>query len=938
MRWLALGILWAVVIACGGGPEGSEPVARPVRLTATTNDSRFVRLDWGLDPGAAPSRLIVLRDGELIADLPPHARDFQDFDAAPARPAVERFQGEPGEVGVDLAWDVAPGQTSHRYVVRAYEGEHRFLDSSPVEGARAPPQVEKFSILRDGEVVAEVGAAARSFHDAQVGRGPTPHPRTSATSAAVLIEWDQPSGGQGQTHGYEIRGNWLGGVESSAGPIEVEAAPGKVEGFVVYRDGTAVSTLSPAARSFTDAGAAPGRGTSPQLVVVSETVGTVELQWGELPSIPGKAHSYELALLWKGGGEIRSEPVMEQRAAPAFEGVQVWRDGTRIAELPADTRAFADDGAQAGSISPSFLGATGREDGVALAWTVTGGVRGQRHRYQLRSVAEMGGPGLSNEVEGSRSEPGILGFEIARDGIVVATLDAEQRQWLDEEAGPATTFGAALLMAQTHAEGVSLSWTRPTSQGTTHRYEVRVVSEYGPGAPADATGARIPIPSSFELQRDEGPWIPVSAARLGSDRYGFVDRESPRGTIHIDASVASHPVVWGTSLKSTIREVIPPEPSVYRIRAVEGEVVGAPSTVAWGSRAVGTSYTYQWQHSETGAEGDWGDLPDQRSAQGFDERVDSAPRFYRVRVSSAGADGVSAAVAGEVDTFEQIAAFNQFNCGIRTSDGKRRCWGGANAFGEAPTALSEDAFDHIALGESFGCGIRRGDGKRICWGNDSFGQAPPEPSDVAFRHLDASYGYACGVRADGKLECWGHMQFGQNPPASLTDSFVQVSTGMYHVCAIRESDHKVLCWGSDEVRAPPGPSEDAFLQISSGKQFTCGVRLGDHKVLCWGNGLYGEAPPGPSANAYASVAAGDMHTCGVRLEDGLVECWGMNDNCESFVGQVSLHPFLQVVGGFNHSCGILEDGERVVCWGLNVAGQAPRHMDVFPRTCRPLGG
>lgn len=946
--WLIGAILLA---ACGQPPEDDSPgpggsgggsLAMPLDVRASSDRFDAVALEWQLGEGVAAQQLNVLRDGEIVATLEPNATSYLDEGAAAGEVSAPFLEGVPAPGGVQLSWEISssPG-ANHVYTVESVGTGSRKSTSEAAVGSRSSPALVGLTLMRDGEARVALDGVEDSYFDLASGAVvEAPVLEVSSSAAAVELSWDEPRTGAGNQSNYLLVAGFEGGLELRS--AEVAPTPGAPDfvGWVVYRDGEEVGRLSGQARSFSDGGAAPGTLTAPLLSEGQSDAGAVELSWTSPVGGEGGTHRYTVEAIASGDVEVSSEEVVGFRSAPTVDRFEIRRDGIRLAAVDAAKTVLRDESALPGVVFPPAVTPGPNTTEVTFSWVMAEPMAGPLHGYVVRALGDGGASSDSNELQAGRRAPVVSGFVIVRDEEEVAVLDSESTDWVDEGAAPPSHLGEPLLAAQAYRlEGVMLRWSLPVGTPTQHSYQVRAATNIGPGPAATFAKGRRPIPSGYEIQKDGGEWEAVVATVLENGDLEYLDRDLPLGTITGTITVRAHPVLWTAEFQMDGFSMAPPPLTTYRVRAVFYPTEGEPSGAALARRSPGPSPTsWQWQRSAGASDADYTDIEGQEFSSGFDNTPQDGPRYYRLIMRSAGAAGVSEARSTVLDTFVQVASANQFSCGIRSSDGRRRCWGGSGAHGEAPFEPSTEAFTKLALGQNFGCGISSADGRVICWGENTQGQAPRGPSAEAYVDIDASYGYACGIReSDGQIECWGNPIHGQTPPLSAIDTFESLSVGMYHVCAIRQGDRKVLCWGDNFFgRAPPGPSEDSFIQLTSGKQHTCGIRESDHKVLCWGYNGYGESPRGPSATAYESIAAGDMNTCGIRLEDGLTVCWGMNDNCEA-PPMPSLVAFDQVSGGFNHGCGIHRGDGRVTCWGLNTAAQAPAPLAAFP-PCTPIGG
>jgi len=861
----------------------------------------------------------VTRDGVVVSSLGPSVLVYEDADASPGTVEAPSLQAV-GDVGsVQLSWTppaAHPG-ANHRYTVAVLTANGPGAVSNEATAARSGPALVGYRLLRNGALLAQVGPTATSHQDMQAAPGGIDLNlntfRIANREDAVVFSWEIPSSIPGFTYTYALAAQWAEG-EGLSLPVTAGRGAPVLTKWEVWRDDVMITELTPDTTSFVDEDAEPGTVGAPTLSA-TEGPQDVELAWAIPRSENGRVHEYKFIPVDSRGmrGTIVASGL---RASPSIVGYRLLRDGDEIASLATWERSYSDRGAAPGELDPPSLVASGGSGSISLSWSQPATRPGPKAVYEIEALTTMGS-GARGVLLAGRSAPEVTGFSIERDLLPLASLSPTTLAFDDTTASAGSFDDSVTLSASqgTNVEAVELRWQAPVGNaGPVHAYRV-VASAIGaaPAYSAEETGQRgAPAVSSYQLQRDEGPWTDVGNVTA------YDDTDAPTGTIEAEV-IAFGDRFRGFIEAAFVREpmVVPPTPSSYRIRAVGDGVVGISSDEAIGYRKVGSEVEVQWQRSAADSDDGYADLPGVQTHNwlDFDTPVDEG-RFYRASLRTEGVEAITPGSRAVAFSYQSIAAGGNFSCGVR-SDGRVICWGN-NQVGQAPPQPSTALFTSVTAGTSHACGLRA-DGKVECWGSNWFGQAPPQATVDSFESVNAGADHTCGVRTDGRVVCWGLNTSGQAPRQATTVSFKSVSGGAFHSCGVR-TDGKVVCWGQNTYgQAPSSPTADSFSSVSAGPYHTCGVRL-DRRIVCWGSNYDGQAPPSPSADLYTEVSAGDGYTCGLRV-DGKVVCWGYN----RFGGanpQATFDSFTSVSAGVAHTCGVRADG-RARCWGANHSGEAP---------------
>ncbi|WP_157370604.1 hypothetical protein [Vulgatibacter incomptus] len=784
------------------------------------------------------------------------------------------------------------------------------LTWSLTDGARPTA----LTVERDGAELATLPGDATAFEDESAEPGAWEAPtdlRAEAQPNAIRLSWSASARRDGREYAYRVLATYDDDVKLASNEAKgLRTAPAE-GGYRVCRDGDSIAETT--TLTFDDASSTPGRFGEAELSARGDA-DAVRLRWKAPSSIPGFRHSFVVRAFTAFGEGPDSEAASASRPAPVAAGFEITRDGGTIATLPAAAISFDDAGAAAGSAGAPLLTLDGREDAVALGWTLPATHGGSTHAYALLASGEGQTLPVAS-VEASRAAPSVTGFRVERDGLELAVLPPEARFVVDSNA-EAGWLGmpSDVTASDGTADPIRVQWSPPpTSSGTVHDYRVVATTNIGRDARSNVLigGRSAPTVTGYELQRDGDPWIPVGT------ETSFEDDDGPRGTIQVTSTLVSDRVLGFVEVSLDGQpNIVPPSPSQFRVRALTATYVGPGSAPVSGIRKIGSTLEVQWQRSAGDSDDDYADLPDAVFSSSVDLDASTAEsRFYRARLLTEGAEGVSVPVRGKAHGYITVSVGSSNSCGIRT-DGKIACWGWKY---EGPSAIvpPADVFSSVASGHH-GCGLRASDGKMLCWGDNGYGQAPPGPSTESWLSVASTYTTTCGIRADGVLDCFGFPYYPNLiNPQDREGPYLSASLGESNLCVV-DVLGTARCWGDNYFRQN-SPPPLTFSSVAVGDNFICGL-LQDGRMSCWGKNLNGQAPPGPSAEIYSVVASGDSHTCGI-LQSGKLVCVGLNQVGQAPPGP-SVDSFLDVSAFGPSTCAVRIDG-KVQCWGANVVGAAP---------------
>ncbi len=311
--------------------------------------------------------------------------------------------------------------------------------------------------------------------------------------------------------------------------------------------------------------------------------------------------------------------------------------------------------------------------------------------------------------------------------------------------------------------------------------------------------------------------------------------------------------------------------------------------------------------------------------------------------------------------FTSITAGFDHAC-VLDATGKAYCWG-HNTHGQLgtgdqqasstpvavkPPASSSDplVFAELAAGQEFTCGIDAGTRHAWCWGRNRYGQVGADPTTTAGNGDDSYLPVQVSAPASsssGRLE------------------FNHIAAGSISACGIDMNSKEAWCWGGNNARQLGTLGTDpkqyqpvqvdgghSFLELGLGNEHACGRDDSDH-VWCWGLTGSGQFPGNSSATpveirdsaggaevSATALAVGGDSTCAIRKGSGDALCWGLNDVGELGDGTMDKSPYpvtvkdspqynfgqLSLSGSTNssagdlvHVCALSETGSAAYCWG-----------------------
>lgn len=754
----------------------------------------------------------LLRDGDLLANLPPSAHRYEDLAADPGALTVPTWfdASTKNADGVMLSWDpdVSHPGTTHSYVLVAVAGGGHGLPAEAA-GGRAAPTITGFEFRRDGGPWVDVGLASSHF---DVG---APH-ATIRASAVVIPD------------------RALGFVELafSEGPTVVRPEPSTF-------DLRATSEEDPGPTASTEGSRGVGNVVSMQWQrddgqgSFEDMAGAVDRSHLDLEA-KGQLTRYRVLLTAPGASASAAEA---EGAANLYSKLSAG-DGFTCGVRSSDgaIRCWGFNGAGNAppilgddsfvDVSAGRLHACGvRRDGKVLCW-------GENRMGQAP-------PGPSDEryLQVSAGDRHTCGLKA--DGLVECW---GALKWKSDEAFASISSGAD------HACGIRVDDRRVVCRGA------NLDGQAPPGPSAD---------SFIDLSAGASHTCGIRDRDRRIHCWGAIHGDPPdeafrsvsaglRFTCGIRASDGKR-VCWGANEYG----MAPDLPSAEAFSSLEvGSTHGCGirhddgKVVCWGTNHVGEAPIYPSMEAfETVAAGG-------KHTCGIRKRDGRAVCW--------GADDHGQAPPQPIaDSFVDVVAGDFHSCGLR-EDGRVVCWG-RNDNGQAPLGPSEKRYQSISAFGNSTCGVLRESQQVECF--DIISQVPDEPL-VA---IGGGIAYSCGIRkADMRVSCWAN---GAKVAGPGEEAFLDLSVGTRHGCGLRLADDSVVCWGSnDDGQASPPPME--LHSISAGGAHTCGIRKLDGTAVCWGKNDDGQAPSEVGAEIFRSVSAGGSHTCAVRSSDGRVFCWG----------------------------------------------------------------
>ena len=366
--------------------------------------------------------------------------------------------------------------------------------------------------------------------------------------------------------------------------------------------------------------------------------------------------------------------------------------------------------------------------------------------------------------------------------------------------------------------------------------------------------------------------------------------------------------------------------------------------------------------------------------------------------------------------FQSVVAGAGHACGL-TANQEAFCWGQndngqlghtiVSSGGLLPAAVPGHTFSQLAAGDDFTCGLEQGTNRAFCWGGNAFGQlgngdatnlnnpvaqlvlGPNLTAATAptFTQIAAGTTYACGLDSQQHAWCWGDPRGilvtrtgtvadrANVPLAYRNSTWSSISVGGSGACAIAAGGLKAgqaFCWeiqwpGSQNAGSPLWDgSVDGGLTYQSlavGEDHSCGLTTGSD-IVCWGSNGLGQlgngATPMPAlverspvtvagSTKWKSVFVNAGSTCATDTADA-VFCWGNSagdrfgdnrmttSNSSVPVRVASPRPIASLALGGTLACGAARDGASggaTFCWGL----QHDLDLGVMPlESCPPVGG
>jgi len=581
-----------------------------------------------------------------------------------------------------------------------------------------------------------------------------------------------------------------------------------------------------------------------------------------------------------------------------------------------------------------------------------------------------------------------LGYHIYRDGVrLTGAGGVTTTSYQDPGApGPTATWAAPSSLAATSdlTDRVELTWEAPERPvGPWVAYQVLAINAAGDGPLSAEADGRRAAPALVGYQVEVAPQGgSTSWLSTGSTSPTWSHGDPPKGTITggtIAATQGDHRA--HVRLTSSGASVAQAAPVTYRIRGVLADAgQTAASGSASGRRAVG-ALSRSWERGATTDDESFAMLVG-ASGVSFDDATapsDGSRRWYRLRLTAAGADHVYAApVEGWRLAFVQVSGGHDHTCAVAT-DGHVWCWGELWPGGVQEPARVTGLTNvvEVAAGQSKRC-ARTSSGDLWCWGAPYVGDGTTfhrsSPVHVLQGVATAAVGGAvsCAVLTAGQVWCWGYrFSVGDNTaddrasPVPVRTTSGSVLTGVTqvatensaetHTCA-RLTTGAVWCWGQDHGSAlgaycpdTPGVCRGAVhaslapncMQVTAGDHFTCCV-TSQETAACWGTaggGVLGDGGVSTGGidpvtvsglTGVVEVQASTWASC-ARISSGRVHCWGENGSGQ--LGNGSASPFATTpveVGsglasvtalgaGAQHFCAI--QGHDVWCWGDNEYGQ-----------------
>ncbi|HWV37948.1 MAG TPA: hypothetical protein VN033_05670 [Vulgatibacter sp.] len=534
----------------------------------------------------------VLRDGVLVASLPPTASSFVDTGAASG------VLGSPTALtlantatGTTLTWAPPAGSQggTYRYELVAASDLGQATASSIATASRGAPAVAEYVVLRDGVEIARLPPSVTTYEDRGASSQLDP-PALGLTPSAEAIDlrWQPPSTVGSSFHTWQVVAVRADGQRS--GPASASgSSASSLSQYIVTRDGVEIAVLPPGTTSYRDVGALPGTVDAPVLEV-RPNAQSVTLRW-EAPAVhPGPSHLYQVKAITAVGTAVASLELPAARTAPSITGYRIDRDWMPLVSLTAAHRTYDDTSATAGDATAAELQVSAGVDSVGLSWQPATTTSGQSRSYELYVLAGSSAV-ASPEVVAGRVDPAIVGYRLYRDGASIATLAPSATAFDDDGAAPGTIGAMGPVTVNAGVGSIELRWQAPTtSPGTTHVYTLDTQIDTGAAKTSSPkTGQRAaPALSAFQIARDG-----AAVATLPASATSYDDVQAGAGSFVGTLSLALAPRVDAIRLDWTPPSAQGGSPHAYTVLPIAGAVSGAASAPVSAARTAPaiTGYT-----------------------------------------------------------------------------------------------------------------------------------------------------------------------------------------------------------------------------------------------------------------------------------------------------------------------------------------------------------
>lgn len=172
--------------------------------------------------------------------------------------------------------DQASGRIAH--LVASTDDVHAVTLGWDVEGS-----VQRFTIYRNGEVLAEVGGDERSFVDENAGPGTIPAPILQASRGSfeevVRLSWSEPVPAPGAAASYQVTAHFGNGSRHTSKIVTGSRAAPSLLGFELRRDGGRLAEVDAATTTWDDEGARSARLGAPSGVRAQGLEEGIRLSW-----------------------------------------------------------------------------------------------------------------------------------------------------------------------------------------------------------------------------------------------------------------------------------------------------------------------------------------------------------------------------------------------------------------------------------------------------------------------------------------------------------------------------------------------------------------------------------------------------------------------------------------------------------------------------------